>query len=150
MAEPHEGSSTGERLMHDRLDRQRRSENMRRIRGTNTKPEVLVRKALTKLGYRYRLHSKTLPGKPDIVFPGRKKLIFVHGCFWHQHEDCREGRIPNSRKDYWEPKLVGNMRRDHRNRLSLAEIGWQVLVVWECQIANEASLEIALREFLES
>lgn len=136
--------------MGDRLDQEQRSENMRRIRSANTKPEVFVRKTLSKMGYRYRLHRKTLPGKPDIVFPGRKKVIFVHGCFWHLHEVCREGRIPNSRKEYWEPKLRGNAERDQRNRSSLVELGWQVLVVWECQIADETCLESVLRKFLTS
>ena len=139
-----------EGLMGDCLDQEQRSENMRRIRSANTKPEVFVRKTLTKMGYRYRLHRKTLPGKPDIVFPGRKKVIFVHGCFWHWHEVCREGRVPNSKKEYWEPKLRGNTERDQRNRSSLVELGWQVLVVWECQIADETSLESVLQKFLTS
>ena len=134
----------------DRLTRAQRTAVMRAVRVKNTSAEIAVRRLLFSFGYHYRLHATDLPGKPDIVFPGRKKVIFVHGCFWHLHELCREGRIPNSRKEYWEPKLRGNTQRDHRNRFSLGELGWQVLVVWECQIANETSLEGALRDFLDS
>jgi DNA mismatch endonuclease (patch repair protein) len=89
----------------DKLDAQRRSENMRRIRSKNTKPEVVLRSLLHRAGYRFRLHRRDLPGKPDIVFPGRRKVIFVHGYFWHQHPGCREGRLPGMRQDYWRPKM---------------------------------------------
>jgi DNA mismatch endonuclease (patch repair protein) len=136
--------------MVDSLDRRRRSENMRRITSKDTKPEIVVRRVLAKLGYRYRLHRKDLPGKPDIVFPGRKKIIFVHGCFWHQHRECREGRIPGSRTEYWVPKLRGNTERDEQHQASLASLGWQVLVIWECQAPDRKALETALKRFLDS
>lgn len=136
--------------MVDSLDRRRRSENMRRITSKNTKPEIVVRRLLVKLGYRYRLHRKDLPGKPDIVFPGRKKIIFVHGCFWHQHRECREGRIPGSRTEYWVPKLQGNTKRDERDRALLGKLGWKILVIWECQATDREGLEKALQRFLDS
>ena len=118
----------------DNLDAERRSENMRRIRSKNTKPEVLLRSLLHKAGYRFRIHRKGLPGKPDIVFPGCRKVIFVHGCFWHQHQDCREGRMPGSRQDYWRPKLVRNIERGAQNIQQLQAAGWDVMVIWECEI----------------
>jgi DNA mismatch endonuclease, patch repair protein len=118
----------------DKLDAQRRSENMRRIKSKNTKPEVLLRSLLHRQGYRFRIHCKDLPGKPDIVFPGRRKVVFVHGCFWHQHQDCREGRIPSSRQDYWGPKLKRNRERDAAAIAELRERGWEVEIVWECEV----------------
>ena len=118
----------------DKLDAQRRSENMRRIKSKNTKPEVLLRSLLHRQGYRFRIHCKDLPGKPDIVFPGRRKVVFVHGCFWHQHQDCREGRVPSSRQDYWGPKLKRNRERDAAAIAELRERGWEVEIVWECEV----------------
>jgi DNA mismatch endonuclease (patch repair protein) len=123
---------------------------MRRIPSKNTKPEIVVRGVLAKLGYRYRLHRKDLPGKPDIVFPGRKKIIFVHGCFWHQHRECREGRIPGSRTEYWLAKLQENTKRDERDQALLAKLGWTILVIWECQATNCEGLGKALQRFLDS
>ena len=129
----------------DNLDAQRRSENMRRIRSKNTKPEVLLRSLLHRHGYRFRLHRKDLPGKPDIVFPGRRKVIFVHGCFWHQHATCREGRLPRTRLEYWKPKLAGNIARGETAINDLQEAGWTVQVVWECElIGNEIPEKIKL------
>jgi DNA mismatch endonuclease (patch repair protein) len=119
--------------MTDSITSERRSDNMRKITSRDTKPEVLVRKLLFRLGYRFRLHRRDLPGRPDIVFPGRSKVIFVHGCFWHQHQDCREGHIPASRQEYWIPKLTRNTRRDYEHVLELKRLGWEVLVIWECQ-----------------
>lgn len=134
----------------DKLDAQRRSENMRQIRSKNTKPEVLLRSLLHKAGYRFRLHRKELPGKPDIVFPGRRKTIFVHGCFWHQHPGCREGRLPGTRQDYWKPKLERNVERDAAAIQQLRKLGWQVLTVWECEIENAGPVKDQLWAFLES
>jgi DNA mismatch endonuclease, patch repair protein len=125
----------------DKLDVQRRSENMRRIRNKNTKPEITLRSLLHKQGYRFRIHCKDLPGKPDIVFPGRRKVIFVHGCFWHQHSGCREGRLPGTRLDYWRPKLKMNHERDEAAIRDLLALGWEVMVIWDCEIAVASKLE---------
>ena len=132
----------------EKLTPERRSENMRRITSKHTKPEVFVRRLLHRLGFRYRLHCQGLPGKPDLVFRGRKKVIFVHGCFWHLHADCREGRIPSSRREYWEPKLRGNRKRDQNHLDLLAAAGWSALVIWECEIQDVARLESRLTGFL--
>ncbi len=118
----------------DALTRTQRSENMRRIRSKDTAPEMLVRSLVHGMGYRYRLHAKDLPGRPDLVFRSRKKAIFVHGCFWHQHSGCRDGRLPVSRQEYWGPKLSRNVERDLLHRNSLVRMGWKVLVVWECEV----------------
>src|SRR5437016_10732119 len=108
---------------------------MSRIRSKDTKPELLVRRLIHTLGYRYRLHRRDLPGVPDLVFPSRRAVIFVHGCFWHRHKRCKGGaRAPKSRLKYWKPKLEGNSVRDARNRKSLLRNGWRVLVIWECQL----------------
>ena len=107
---------------------------MSRIRSKNTKPELMLRSALFKAGFRYRLHSMTLPGKPDLVFPKFKTVIFIHGCFWHLHENCRDGRLPKSKLEYWEPKLKKNVERDIIHKQSLLDAGWIVITVWECEI----------------
>lgn len=118
--------------MADIVDSKTRSQMMSGIRSKNTKPEVLVRKALTPKGYRYRLHRKDLLGKPDIVMPGRRIAIFVHGCFWHQHEGCGLAKMPSTRPEFWAAKLGANVARD-RNAVSLlSDQGWRVLQVWEC------------------
>lgn len=135
--------------MVDSLTPLRRSENMRRIRNKNTKPEMLVRKLIHAMGFRYRIHAKCLPGKPDLSFRKRRKAIFVHGCFWHQHPNCPEGRIPNSRREYWIPKLMHNQERDQNNLDDLARMGWNVLVVWECELKGIAGLQHRIRAFLE-
>jgi DNA mismatch endonuclease, patch repair protein len=121
----------------DKLDAIRRSENMRQIRSKNTKPEVLLRSRLHKMGYRFRLHRKDLPGKPDIVFPGRRKAIFVHGCFWHQHPGCREGRLPGTRLEYWRPKLQRNQERDSDAIERLHKLGWDTITLWECEVNEQ-------------
>ena len=126
----------------------RRSDNMRKIRSKDTKPEVLVRKLLFRRGYRFRLHRKDLPGKPDIVFPGRNKVIFVHGCFWHQHQDCREGRLPGSSQEYWIPKLTKNISRDQKHVCELQKLGWKVLVIWECQTKQIDRMVDVISRFL--
>jgi DNA mismatch endonuclease (patch repair protein) len=125
-----------------------RSEQMRLIRSKNTKPEIIVRKLIYSLGFRYRLHSKSLPGHPDVFFPGRKKAIFVHGCFWHRHTNCRFARLPKSRLDYWLPKLERNRARDLRHIDELKSLGWGVLVVWECETKTDLTLSMRLNEFL--
>lgn len=118
------------------------------IRGRDTRPEMTIRRGLHRLGYRYSLHRKGLPGRPDIVFPGRRKVIFVHGCFWHNHH-CRIGHIPGSRTEYWAAKFARNQERDAENARRLAELGWRMLVIWECEIKKPAdALNVAVA-FLE-
>lgn len=136
--------------MADKLTPERRSANMSRIRSRDTAPEMQVRKLAHAMGYRFRLHRKDLPGKPDLVFPGRKAAILVHGCFWHQHPDpdCRNGRRPKSRPEYWDPKLDGNLARDRRNIEALEALGWRVLVLWECETEKPGVPAAALEAFL--
>lgn len=124
---------------------------MARIRSTDTKPELRVRRLVHGLGYRYRLHDPKLPGKPDLVFRSRKKVIFVHGCFWHQHSasNCRVVHAPKSSTEYWNPKLRRNVERDTENIASLVAKGWKVFVVWECAVKNAVSLTRELVEFLD-
>jgi DNA mismatch endonuclease, patch repair protein len=132
----------------DKLSPERRSANMARIRSQNTSPEVSLRKLIHGLGYRFRLHRNDLPGKPDLVFPSRKKVIFVHGCFWHQHTECREGRVPGSRLEYWVPKLRRNQERDVLAQSSLKEQGWGYLVVWECELKDMTAVLKRVKRFL--
>jgi len=134
----------------DTLTPAQRSERMRRIRGKNTKPELTVRGLVHSLGYRYRLHRKDLPGRPDLVFPSRKAVVFVHGCFFHQHPDpkCRLSRMPKSRLDFWKKKLEGNRSRDMRQQKALKAAGWRVLTLWECQISDRIKLIRRLQKFL--
>jgi DNA mismatch endonuclease (patch repair protein) len=122
---------------------------MSRIRKTGSKPEVLVRRLAHKLGYRFRINRRDLPGTPDIVFPGRRKVIMVHGCFWHQHEGCRLANQPRTRTEYWLPKLARNVERDLRVETLLRELGWGVLIIWECEINDLEALTQRLRDFLE-
>lgn len=126
-----------------------RSANMRAIRGKGMQPEMTVRRLVHGIGYRYRLHQAGLPGKPDLVFRSRQKVIFVHGCFWHQHAGCPRKHTPKSNLDYWLPKLARNRARDARAKRALARLGWRYLVVWECQ-AGEVTLQQRLVNFLES
>lgn len=123
---------------------------MSRVRGRDTKPEMLVRRLAHGMGYRYRVHCRDLPGAPDLVFRSRRKVIFVHGCFWHRHPDpvCRLARLPKSKLDFWGPKLETNRERDERNLALLAELGWDVLVVWECQTKIRVELQARIRVFL--
>lgn len=122
---------------------------MRRIRKTNTKPEMRVRRLVHTLGFRFRLHRRNLPGTPDLVFPRLRKVVLVHGCFWHQHPGCRLARMPKSRLDYWEPKLRRNQERDDATRQQLASRGWDVLVIWECETDDNAALTTILEHFLK-
>ncbi|WP_084199490.1 very short patch repair endonuclease [Noviherbaspirillum autotrophicum] len=131
----------------DKISSERRSENMRSIRSSNTKPELIVRRLVHSYGYRFRLHRKDLPGKPDLVFPSRKAVIFVHGCFWHMH-GCPSVRVPKSNIDYWKPKLERNQERDLQSRSSLERLGWKVLTVWECEVKDLNALERKLKNFL--
>lgn len=135
----------------DTLSPAARSERMARVRGKDTKPELIVRRLVHRLGYRYRLHSPDLPGKPDLTFRRKRKVIFVHGCFWHRHDDpeCRLARLPRSRLDFWLPKLEGNYARDQRVMLELENMGWATLVIWECEVKQTASLEARIRGFLD-
>lgn len=137
--------------MVDTLSPEERSKRMRRITGKNTGPEITVRKLVHSLGYRYRLHRRTLPGSPDLVFPRRRKVIFVHGCYWHRHEDpgCKLARLPKSRLDFWLPKLDANARRDASAQTELLRLGWKILVIWECELRDRALLESRIRSFLD-
>jgi DNA mismatch endonuclease (patch repair protein) len=134
----------------DTLTREQRSERMSRVRGADTKPEMIVRRMAHGMGYRYRVHRRDLPGKPDLVFPSRRKAIFVHGCFWHRHPDpkCSLARLPKSRLEFWRAKLDGNRARDERNETRLRELGWGVLTIWECQLRDRGALERTIRGFL--
>ena len=135
----------------DTLTRTERGERMSRVRGKDTGPEMAVRRMVHAMGYRYRLHRKDLPGKPDLVFPARRKVVFVHGCFWHRHPDpaCKLARLPKSRLDFWPPKLEGNRARDEANRARLRELGWEVFVAWECRLKDKACLSKEIQAFLE-
>jgi DNA mismatch endonuclease (patch repair protein) len=117
----------------DRLSKARRSWNMSRIRGRNTTPELIVRRLLHRMGYRFRLHGKNLPGRPDIVLKKYKTVIFVHGCFWHRHKGCKNCTTPSNRREWWLKKLNGNAARDRLHLRALRRLGWRALVVWECQ-----------------
>jgi len=134
----------------DNLSRTERSEIMGRVRAKNSRPELVVRKIIFALGYRYRLHAKDLPGHPDIVFRKRRKVIFVHGCFWHRHDGCALARMPKSRLDFWRPKLEGNKERDKRTEKALKKDGWKVLTIWECQSNKIEKLESRVRRFLDA
>ncbi|HYM78782.1 MAG TPA: DNA mismatch endonuclease Vsr [Candidatus Dormibacteraeota bacterium] len=132
----------------DTISHVRRSENMRRIRSQHTKPELVIRSLVHRLGFRFRLHRRDLPGRPDLTFPSLKRVIFVHGCFWHQHKRCADGRLPKSRQSYWVPKLQANVVRDKRHRANLKRLGWNVLVVWDCETADTARLATRLQNYL--
>lgn len=125
---------------------------MARVKSKDTKPELAVRRLLWSMGYRYRLHARDLPGRPDLVFRGRKKVIFVHGCFWHRHPDpgCKLARLPKSRRDFWESKLQANLERDQRHVAQLRADGWDVLVLWECQLGDLDRLAEVSEAFLKS
>jgi DNA mismatch endonuclease (patch repair protein) len=121
---------------------------MRQIKSKGMKPEMTVRKMVHAMGYRYRLHSPTLPGKPDLVFPRLKSVIEVRGCFWHQHQGCVDSHVPKSRIEYWLPKLQRNGERDRKNLQTLKNLGWRVLVLWECEVTESKNLTARLKRFL--
>lgn len=134
-------------MQYDPLSKKQRGERMSRIRGENTKPELKVRQLIHRMGYRYRLHAKEVPGHPDIVFRQKYKVIFVHGCFWHQH-GCSHYRMPKSRQEFWLPKLSRNVERDKDSYQRLLHEGWAVLLVWECQLKDMKSLRQRIQAFL--
>ena len=134
----------------DTLGPKERSERMSRIQGKGMKPEMAVRRLVHSMGFRYRLHVKDLPGKPDIVFRPKKKVIFVHGCFWHRHSNCKLARMPKSRIGFWQNKLEENKKRDTSNFKALISRGWVVLVIWECQIKDRPNLKKIVRKFLSN
>lgn len=133
--------------MVDTRTKEQRRRIMQAVRGKDTRPEWIVRRMLHAAGYRYRLHVRGLPGTPDIVFPGRRKAVFVHGCFWHGH-GCKIGQPPKSRLDYWGAKLDANRKRDAAKQEALTDLGWDVLVVWQCEIADTQALALRLWTFL--
>lgn len=136
--------------MSDVFTPQKRSEVMSRVRGRDTKPELAVRSAVHRMGYRFRLHRRDLPGSPDLVLPRHRKIVFVHGCFWHGHKGCKRSGRPASNADFWSQKLSKNVQRDLREIRALRQAGWRVLIVWECQTKDLPALERRLRGFLES
>lgn len=135
--------------MTDSLTTEERSRHMARVKNKNTRPEMIVRSTLHRLGYRFRLHDKNLPGKPDLVFAGRKKVLFVHGCLWHGH-DCRgEGYAPRSNVEFWLHKIQQNKLRDEKVVASLRQLGWGVETVWECELKREAKWLVRIQKFLD-
>lgn len=133
----------------DSLTPEERSQRMALVRSIDTKPEMIVRRLVHGMGYRYRLHCGNLPGKPDLVFPARHAVIFVHGCFWHRHQGCALARLPKSRVEFWTEKLEGNRKRDARKIEALEATGWRVFIVWECELKNKEQLVERIRQFLE-
>ena len=127
--------------MTDHLSPEKRSENMRSIKSKDTVPEKKVRSVAHRLGLRFRLHRRDLPGSPDLLFPSRKIALFVHGCFWHRHEGCAEASTPKTNKGYWSAKFTRNVERDNENKRKLEEKGWKVLVIWECETKSQENIE---------
>ena len=125
---------------------EQRSRNMSAIKSKNTKPEIAVRKLLHSMGFRFRLHRKDLPGSPDIVLPKYKTVIFVHGCFWHRHENCKYATTPKTRKEFWEKKFRENINRDNLNQANLSLKGWKIIIIWECQLKGD--IKKLIRELL--
>lgn len=143
-------SMTGDPMLAgERVDRAR-SALMGRVPGKNTKPELVVRREVHALGYRFRLHRNDLPGTPDLVFPRLRKVLFVHGCFWHRHEGCSRTTTPKTRAAYWQEKFERNVQRDRRNVAMLEALGWKVLVIWECETFDRSVLVESLSSFLAS
>ena len=124
----------------DRISREHRSWNMSRIRSGDTKPERIVRSLLHGRGYRFRLHKKDLPGKPDIVLPKYKTVIFVHGCFWHRHKGCKHASVPKTRQDFWQTKFNSNIARDKKVQKQLNSTGWKIVIIWECELSEIETL----------
>lgn len=136
--------------MTDVFSREKRSQVMGRVKGRDTAPELKVRRALTTLGARYRLHRRDLPGAPDIVMAGRRLAIFVHGCFWHGHDCARGARAPKANADYWRGKIARNRARDLETQAKLEALGWRVVILWECDLKDEASLRARLQDLLQA
>lgn len=135
--------------MVDNLSPEERSRLMSRVRCKDTKPEMVVRRLAHRLGYRFRLHRKDLPGSPDLVFPGRKKIVFVHGCYWHRH-DCKKASTPKTNVEFWQKKFDDNVMRDNKNLNDLVELGWEAMVVWQCEAEKPELLAERLANFLEA
>ena len=134
--------------MTDIVDTKCRSAMMARIRGRDTAPELAVRRIAHRMGLRFRLHRKNLPGRPDLVFPKHRLAVFVHGCFWHRHEGCRYASTPKSRAAFWTEKFAANVKRDARQEAALRTLGWQILVIWQCETKDEAAVERRLTELI--
>ena len=134
--------------MTDIYEPKKRSEIMSRIRGRDTKPELIVRRIAHRLGFRFRLHRQDLPGCPDIVFPRHRAVIVVHGCFWHRHPGCKYASIPKTRESYWMNKFEDNIVRDRRNETALRELGWRVMVIWQCETKNYETVADRIKSFL--
>ena len=134
--------------MVDHVDAAKRSLIMASVHSKNTKPEMVVRKMVYQLGYRYRLYSDKLPGRPDLAFAGKRKAVFVHGCFWHRHPDCRYATSPKTRVEFWKSKFQANVARDELTRRKLEQMGWKVLTVWQCELKDPDKLAERLNEFL--
>lgn len=134
--------------MSDIFERAKRSEIMSRIRGRDTKPELVVRRIAHRLGFRFRLHRRDLPGSPDIVFPRYRAIIMVHGCFWHRHSGCKYAYTPKTRVQFWRKKFEGNVVRDRRNELALSERGWRTMVIWECESKDHQAVAERIESFL--
>lgn len=134
----------------DTLTSTERSERMSRVRAVDTGPEKIIRSLVHSLGYRFRLHDGKLPGRPDLVLPRHQKVIFVHGCFWHRHDNptCKLARLPKSRLEFWLPKLESNRQRDLKNQAALRATGWNYLVLWECELRDRHALELKIKDFL--
>ena len=141
--------SSNRRLVMDTLNKKDRSERMSRVKSKNSRAELLVRSIVHRLGFRFRVHAARLPGKPDVVLARHRKVIFVHGCFWHRHRRCRPIKIPENNTVFWARKFSENVVRDKRNQRQLRRLGWQVLVVWECETKDTAALTSKLKRFLE-
>ena len=131
----------------DRISREHRSWNMSRIKSGNTKPEIVVRSLLHKLGYRFRLHRKDLPGKPDIVLPRYNSVVFVHGCFWHRHNGCKKATVPKTKNIFWREKFKGNIERDIKVQEELQSMGWKILIIWECETSDIGSVTKIIGNF---
>ena len=132
----------------DKLSPEQRSRNMANIKGKDTKPEKIVRSILHSMGYRFRLHNKQLPGKPDIVLPRYRSVVFVHGCFWHGHDGCKRATMPTTRAEFWQNKIAGNRERDSRNIAALENLGYRCLIVWQCDLKDLGLLKQRLSAFL--
>ena len=131
----------------DRISGEHRSWNMSRIKSSNTKPEIIVRSLLHNMGYRFRLHRKDLPGKPDIVLPRYKSVIFVHGCFWHRHKGCKNAASPKTKKTFWREKFRANVERDRKVQKELNSMGWSILIIWECETSDIGSVTKIIGNF---
>lgn len=136
--------------MTDTFSKEKRSWNMSRIRSVNTKPEIKVRSFLHRLGFRFSLKTSKLPGRPDIILPKYNTIVFVHGCFWHLCPHCKGGRVPKSNVAYWKEKLINNKKRDQKNESALKKLGWNVIVIWECQIRTDQTMSKALSTLIKS